>query len=181
MYNFQKYRHIQAPGWQLGWTWAKKEVIWSMVGGQATEQGDCSKFKGTIPHCCKKDPTIVDLLPGTPYNQQIANCCKGGVLNSWVQDPATAISPFQISVGRSGTSNKTVKVPRNVTLKAPGPGYTCGPAKIVKASKFKTQDGRRTTQALSKLIETRGVQRGQNLNVLGRTIMSMGLGGSNPD
>ncbi|KAG4390658.1 hypothetical protein GLYMA_05G019101v4 [Glycine max] len=26
-YNFQQYRHIQAPGWILGWTWAKKEVI----------------------------------------------------------------------------------------------------------------------------------------------------------
>ncbi|GMN21998.1 hypothetical protein TIFTF001_045587, partial [Ficus carica] len=42
MYNFQQYRHIQAPGWTLGWTWAKKEVIWSMMGGQTTEQGDCS-------------------------------------------------------------------------------------------------------------------------------------------
>ena len=125
-----------------------------MVGGQATEQGDCSKFKGNIPHCCKKDPTIVDLMPGTPYNQQIANCCRGGVLNSWVQDPPNAVSAFQISVGRSGTTNRTVKVPKNFTLKAPGPGYTCGPGKIVKPSKFKTQDGRRITQALSKLIGT---------------------------
>ncbi|XP_010694055.2 protein COBRA [Beta vulgaris subsp. vulgaris] len=148
IFNFQKYRHIQAPGWQLGWTWAKKEVIWSMVGGQATEQGDCSKFKGTIPHCCKKDPTVVDLMPGTPYNQQIANCCRGGVLSSWVQDPPTAISAFQISVGRSGTTNKTVKVPKNFTLSAPGPGYTCGPGKIVRPSQYRTQDGRRTTQAL---------------------------------
>ncbi|KAI3965826.1 hypothetical protein MKX01_010783 [Papaver californicum] len=69
MYNFQHYRHIQAPGWTLGWAWSKKEVIWSMVGAQTTEQGDCSKYKGNIPHCCKKDPTVVDLLPGTPYNQ----------------------------------------------------------------------------------------------------------------
>lgn len=152
IFNFQKYRHIQAPGWQLGWTWAKKEVIWSMVGGQATEQGDCSKFKGTIPHCCKKDPTVVDLMPGTPYNQQIANCCRGGVLSSWVQDPPTAISAFQISVGRSGTTNKTVKVPKNFTLSAPGPGYTCGPGKIVRPSQYRTQDGRRTTQALSKIF-----------------------------
>ncbi|KAK9106919.1 hypothetical protein Syun_022930 [Stephania yunnanensis] len=148
MYNFQQYRHIQAPGWTLGWTWAKKEVIWSMVGGQATEQGDCSRFKGNIPHCCKKDPTVVDLMPGTPYNQQIANCCKGGVLNSWVQDPANAASSFQISVGQAGTTNKTVRVPKNFTLRAPGPGYTCGPARIVKASKFSTADKRRVTQAL---------------------------------
>ncbi|XP_022727669.1 COBRA-like protein 1 isoform X1 [Durio zibethinus] len=148
IYNFQQYRHIQAPGWTLGWKWAKKEVIWSMMGGQTTEQGDCSRFKGNIPHCCKKDPTVVDLLPGTPYNQQIANCCKGGVLNSWGQDPATAGSSFQLSVGQAGTTNKTVRVPRNFTLKAPGPGYTCGPAKIVKPSRFVTPDKRRVTQAL---------------------------------
>ncbi|GMN54332.1 hypothetical protein TIFTF001_023448, partial [Ficus carica] len=42
MYNFQPNRRIKAPGWTLGWTWAKKEVIWSMMGGQTTEQGDCS-------------------------------------------------------------------------------------------------------------------------------------------
>ncbi|CAI9109874.1 OLC1v1009795C1 [Oldenlandia corymbosa var. corymbosa] len=148
LFNFQQYRHIQAPGWTLGWSWAKKEVIWSMVGAQTTEQGDCSRYKGNVPHCCKKTPTVVDLLPGTPYNQQIANCCKGGVINSFVQDPSNAASSFQVSVGAAGTTNKTVRVPRNFTLLAPGPGYTCGPAKIVKATKFFTQDGRRTTQAM---------------------------------
>ncbi|KAJ3669791.1 hypothetical protein LUZ60_010115 [Juncus effusus] len=148
MFNFQQYRHIGAPGWQLGWTWAKKEVIWSMVGAQTTEQGDCSKFKGNTPHCCKKDPTIVDLLPGTPYNMQIANCCKAGVINSFNQDPSNSASSFQVSVGLAGTTNKTVKVPKNFTLRAPGPGYTCGRAIIVKPTKFVTQDGRRTTQAL---------------------------------
>ncbi|KAF3547681.1 hypothetical protein DY000_02001592 [Brassica cretica] len=102
IFNFQQYRHIQAPGWQLGWSWYKKEVIWSMVGAQATEQGDCSKFKGNIPHCCKKTPTVVDLLPGTPYNQQISNCCRGGVISSWAQDPAAA-------VGRT-TSNRSCNV-----------------------------------------------------------------------
>ncbi|KAJ1697570.1 hypothetical protein LUZ63_006082 [Rhynchospora breviuscula] len=148
MYNYQKYRHIQSPGWTLGWTWSKKEVIWSMVGGQATEQGDCSKFKGNIPHCCKRGPSIVDLLPGTPYNMQIANCCKGGVLSSWLQDPANAVASFQVSVGQSGTTNKTVKAPKNVTLKTPGPGYTCGAAKKVPSSTFISQDGRRITQSL---------------------------------
>lgn len=121
-----------------------------MLGGQTTEQGDCSRFKGNAPHCCKKDPTVVDLLPGTPYNQQIANCCKGGVLSSWAQDTANAVSSFQVSVGAAGTTNKTVRVPKNFTLKAPGPGYTCGPAKIVRPTKFITGDKRRTTQALSK-------------------------------
>ena len=151
MNNFLAFRHIPSPGWSMRWTWAKKEVIWNMVGGQATEQGDCSKFKGNIPHSCKKNPTVVDLLPGTPYNQQIANCCKGGVLSSWAQDPTNAVSSFQVSVGRAGTTNKTVKVPKNFTLKAPGPGYTCGPAKIVRPTKFITPDKRRVTVALSKL------------------------------
>lgn len=124
-----------------------------MVGGQATEQGDCSKYKTTIPHSCKKNPTIVDLMPGTPYNQQIANCCKGGVLSSWVQDPANALSSFQLSVGASGTSNKTVRAPKNFTLKAPGPGYTCGRAQTVKPSRFLSADKRRVTQSLGKLIK----------------------------
>ncbi|KAJ4873044.1 Protein COBRA [Raphanus sativus] len=122
MFNFQKYRHIPSPGWTLGWKWAKKEVIWSMVGAQTTEQGDCSKYKGNIPHC--------------------------GVLNSWVQDPGNAASSFQISVGAAGTTNKTVRVPRNFTLMGPGPGYTCGPAKVVRPTKFVTTDTRRTTQAM---------------------------------
>ncbi|OWM63300.1 hypothetical protein CDL15_Pgr022045 [Punica granatum] len=152
IFNFQRYRQIQAPGWTLGWTWAKKEVIWNMMGGQTTEQGDCSRFKGNIPHSCKKDPTVVDLLPGTPYNQQIANCCKGGVLSSWFKDPANALSAFQVMVGDAGTTNKTVRLPRNFTFKAPGHGYICGPAKIVKPTKFITPDKRRVTQALSKSL-----------------------------
>ncbi|MED6134442.1 COBRA-like protein 4 [Stylosanthes scabra] len=125
MSNFQMFRHIPNPGWTLGWSWAKKEVIWTMVGAQTTEQGDCSKFKGNVPHCCKKTPTVVDLLPGVPYNQQYSNCCKGGVVSAWGQDPSSAVSAFQVSVGQAGTSNKTVKLPKNFTLLAPGPGYTC--------------------------------------------------------
>jgi hypothetical protein len=80
--NFQQYRHLQSLGWTLRWTWEKKEVIWSMVGAHTTKQGDCSKCNGNIPCCCKKDPTFVDLLPRTPYNQYIVNCCKGGVIAS---------------------------------------------------------------------------------------------------
>ncbi|XVF54453.1 hypothetical protein PTKIN_Ptkin05aG0181200 [Pterospermum kingtungense] len=147
MFNFQMYRHIMSPGWSLGWAWPKKEVIWSMVGAQTTDQGDCSKFKGNIPHCCKKNPTVVDLLPGVPYNQQIANCCKGGVVSSWGQDPSAAVSSFQVSVGRAGTSNKTVKLPLNFTLLGPGLGYTCSQAKKVPSTVFFTADGRRKTQA----------------------------------
>lgn len=139
------------PGWTLGWNWAKKEVIWSMVGAQTTEQGDCSKFKTNVPHCCKRDPKVVDLLPGVPFNQQYANCCKGGVLAAWAQDPTAYVSAFQVIIGQSGTSNKTVKLPKNFTLLGPGPGYTCGPARIVPSSAFLSADGRRWTRAFSTL------------------------------
>ncbi|XP_024520797.1 COBRA-like protein 1 [Selaginella moellendorffii] len=148
MYNYQQYRHIETPGWTLGWTWAKKEVIWGMQGAQATMQGDCSKFKGNIPHCCKRDPTVVDLLPGVPYSMQVANCCRGGVLGSLAQDPTMSVASFQVIVGQAGTSNTTVQLPKNFTIRTPGPGYTCGPAKKVKASLFPSADGRRHTQAL---------------------------------
>ncbi|GFZ21048.1 COBRA-like protein 1 precursor [Actinidia rufa] len=94
MFNFQQYRHIQAPGWTLGWTWAKKEVIWAMMGAQTTEQGDCSKYKGNIPHCCKKDPTVVDLLPGTPYNHRLQIAARG--------DPE---SPYLASVVAGANKN----------------------------------------------------------------------------
>jgi hypothetical protein len=47
-----------------------------------------------------------------------------------------------------------VKVPLNFTLKAPGPGYSCGVAHEVKPpTKFISQDGRRTTQAHGKLFQ----------------------------
>ncbi|CAN1151692.1 Protein COBRA [Linum perenne] len=113
-----------------------------MFGAQTTEQGDCSKYKTNVPHCCKKTPAVVDLLPGTPYNQQIANCCKSGVMKPG------AVSSFQVAVGSAGTTNRTVRLPENFTLLGPGPGYACGPAKIVRPTKFLTADKRRVTQAL---------------------------------
>ncbi|XP_047321039.1 protein COBRA-like [Impatiens glandulifera] len=149
--NFYKYRHIEAPGWLLGWTWRNKEVIWNMIGAQTTKQGNCSRFKGSnnIPHSCEKNPIVVDLLPETPYNQQIANCCKGGVISSPVSDPQNSASSFQLTVGAAGTTNKTVYLPKNFTLKTPpGPGYICGPAKVVRPTRFISSDGRRVTQAM---------------------------------
>ncbi len=150
MYNWQLYRHIDSPGWVLGWSWAKKEIIWNMVGAQATEQGDCSKVTGgTIPHCCAPTPQIVDLLPGVPYSAQTANCCRGGVLSAFAQDPANSVSSFIITVGRSGNTNTSVVIPKNFTLAGPGPGYSCSPAVVVPKTKFLSPDKRRTTLALS--------------------------------
>ncbi|KAL9231280.1 hypothetical protein vseg_006526 [Gypsophila vaccaria] len=145
--NLQMHRQIGPPGWQLGWTWAEKEVIWAMVGAQTTEGGDCSKFKVT-PHCCSKSPTVIDLLPTASYNQKFTNCCKAGVLAAFGQDPAASSAQFQVSVGLAGTLVETVRLPENFTLLGPGPGYTCGPAKIVPSTHFLGKDSRRKTQAL---------------------------------
>jgi hypothetical protein len=43
-----------------------------------------------------------------------------------------------------------VKLPKSFTLWGPGPGYTCGPPKMVPSTKFLTPDGLRRTQALCK-------------------------------
>jgi hypothetical protein len=147
MYNYQLYRHIQAPGWIMGWTWSKKEVIWNIIGSETRDQGDCSKWKSNLPHCCKKSPEVIDLLPGVPFNQQTANCCRGGVLSSFMQDPATSVASYQIVVGNTGTTNTTIQLPKNVTLMTPGPGYTCSKAVIVPKTRFLSADGRRTTEA----------------------------------
>ncbi|KAE8722309.1 COBRA-like protein 6 [Hibiscus syriacus] len=94
MNNFQMYRHIMSPGWTLGWTWGKKEVI--CMGSRSS------------------------------------SCCLSFPSECWI----------------SGTSNKTVKLHKNFTLLGPGPGYTCGAAKVVPSTTFLTPDRRRKTQAL---------------------------------
>lgn len=48
--------------------------------------------------------------------------CRGGVIKSWAQDPASTANSFQISVAATGTTNKTVQGARNFTLMGPGPG-----------------------------------------------------------
>ncbi|TMX00528.1 hypothetical protein EJD97_000652 [Solanum chilense] len=130
MNNFQMYRPIMSPGWTLGWTWAKNEVIWAMMGAQVQIKG------------------IVQSSEATFLTAQIANCCKGGVVASMGKDSSAALSAFQISVGAAGTTNRTVKLPKNFTFVAPGGGYTCGPAKIIRPTRFITPDGRRVTQAM---------------------------------
>ncbi|CAF2129383.1 COBRA-like protein 5 [Brassica rapa] len=141
-YNYQKQRSIPSPGWKMSWRWTRKEVIWSMVGARTTKQGDCSMFKGNIPHSCINKPTVIDLPPKTPYNQQIANCCKGGVLKPGLE------SAFQISVGQAGTTVKTVRMPVNFMFTAPKQQYICGPTKNVRPTTFITADKRRMTRAL---------------------------------
>ncbi|KAK9167695.1 hypothetical protein Scep_002886 [Stephania cephalantha] len=149
IFNYQLFRHIDAPGWKLSWDWQGKEVIWNMVGAEATEQGDCSKFKAdNLPHCCLKKPVIVDLLPGAPYNKQSFNCCKGGVLSSLTQDPTKYASMFEMHIGNSPSGQQQkgdMQIPQNFSIGLPG--YTCSAPFKVPPSRF--QDGsRRFIQAL---------------------------------
>ncbi|KAL3839163.1 hypothetical protein ACJIZ3_023754 [Penstemon smallii] len=148
--NEQLFRHVELPGWKLSWAWVGDEVIWSIEGAEATEQGNCSAFKGRqLPHCCLKEPTVIDLLPGAPYNVQVANCCKGGVLSSMVQDPVNRVAVFQMHIGSGGSNSSNLKtgMPANFSLGLRG--YTCGDPVQVPPTKFYEDHGRRKTQALA--------------------------------
>ncbi|KAH7532346.1 hypothetical protein FEM48_Zijuj04G0010200 [Ziziphus jujuba var. spinosa] len=149
IHNFQLFRHIEKPGWKLGWTWKEDEVIWNMWGAEATEQGNCSKFiggGGKLPHCCEKNPTIVDLMPGAPYNMQVSNCCKGGVLTSMVQDYSKSLAAFRMVIGSFSNNITNINMPFNFSLGLPG--YSCGDPFHVPPTKFSHDGGRRFTQAL---------------------------------
>lgn len=94
---------------------------------------------------------VIDLLPGAPYNKQVANCCKGGVLSSMLQEPDKALAAFQLQVGGMISKNDTiVSLPENFTLGLDG--YTCGPLEQVAATKFFEDHGRRKTQSLGTCI-----------------------------
>ncbi|TYH94241.1 hypothetical protein ES332_A12G027900v1 [Gossypium tomentosum] len=146
--NFQLYRHIELPGWKLGWEWLGKEVIWSIQEAEATEQGNCFRFKGgQLPYCCEKKPLIVDLLPRAPYKIQTSNCCKGGVLSSMIQDPTKYAAVFQMNIGAGGVVDSDFDMPQNFSLGVPG--YTCAKPVQVAPSKYSSDGGRRWTQALA--------------------------------
>ncbi|KAI8026822.1 COBRA-like protein 2 [Camellia lanceoleosa] len=123
--NYYQYRHVDKPGWELGWTWAKNEVIWSMSGAIATQQGNCSSFKSQIPHTCRRDPLIVDLMPDAAPEHRSGGCCHGGLIGAYAINPLKSFSFFEITVGNLESNTPGYK-PLNLTLMAPGPGYTCG-------------------------------------------------------
>ncbi|KAH7669055.1 COBRA plant protein [Dioscorea alata] len=124
--NYYQYRHVEKPGWALGWRWVNKEVIWSMTGAIAIHQGDCSNFTTRVPYCCKENPVIIDLTPEAPPETRTANCCRSGVLTASGIDMPNSLSYFDMIIGHlDGKPN--VKIPRNLTLLAPSIGYTCSP------------------------------------------------------
>lgn len=76
-----------------------------------------------------RSPTVVDLTAEAPLTDKIDDCCKGGVLLTKLQDARKSTAEFQIAVGNAGTTNRTVQMPKNYTLAAPGSGYSCSSAK----------------------------------------------------
>ncbi|XP_010941037.2 COBRA-like protein 1 [Elaeis guineensis] len=144
--NYYQYRHVEIPGWSLGWTWAEQEVIESMAGALATQQGDCSRYKYRTLHCCKRDPVIIDLTPDAAPENRTANCCHSGILSAWAIDQSTSFSSFIMVVG--GLDPKAApQKPQNLTFLAPGSGYTCGPFEVHTPTVFSVVEGRREEQA----------------------------------
>ncbi|KAF8377011.1 hypothetical protein HHK36_030383 [Tetracentron sinense] len=147
IFNLQQYRHVDRPGWKLGWEWRGDEAIWRMTGAEATEQGNCSWFRGAeLPHSCEKMPVITDLLPGAPYHLQVSDCCKGGVLFSMMQNPLWNKASFKMEIMKAPLHNNTkLMIPKNFSIGLPG--YTCGSPFEVAPSKYRAGGARRWMQA----------------------------------
>ncbi|XP_060963715.1 COBRA-like protein 1 [Cannabis sativa] len=145
--NYYQYRHVDKPGWNIGWTWANNEVIWSMRGAFATDMGNCSSFNSQIPHSCKKDPVIADLLleQASPESMT-AGCCRGGTLYPQTISPSNSFSSFEVQVGTPEGHASSAHAPKNLILLAPGPGYTCGPLSDVNPTVSSDIGGRRRVQ-----------------------------------
>ncbi|KAG5600029.1 hypothetical protein H5410_031399 [Solanum commersonii] len=68
------YRPMMNPRW----TWEKNEVIWAMMGAQTTDQWDCLKFRGNIPHNREK-------------SLQLLICCQIPLITSKLLTIARAV------------------------------------------------------------------------------------------
>ena len=95
---------------------------------------------------------MVDLPPGTPFNRQVANCCRGGVLSSLIQNNLTSTAAFQMVVGEfalatDSDGNKEPEKPWHFDIGVPG--YTCSNATTVAPTRVKV-DKNRYEQVLRK-------------------------------
>lgn len=123
-----------------------------MSGAFATEQGNCSLFKFDTPHSCEGSPVILDLMPEASPENRSEGCCRGGVLSAWAVDPSKSFTSFEISVG-SMDEDGHEQPPANVTLMAPGLGYTCSPFLDAHPTVSSVIDGKRQVQVFSKYFK----------------------------
>lgn len=126
-----------------------------MAGAVATKQGGCKPSTGQKPHCCLPDPEVVDLMPDAPPDNRTDGCCHGGILSSWAIDPSSSHSSFEITVGNLDQNRTNYQPPLNLTLMAPGPGYTCGPVRNVTPTVSSVVGGVREEQVFSKSLISR--------------------------
>lgn len=147
--NYYQYRHVTEPGWKLTWTWANKEVIWSMKGAFAIDRGNCSAYTNPIPHSCMESPTIVDFDSDVSDESRSENCCHGGILSAWAINPLNSLSSFELKVGTLA-NDSLGHAPRSLTLMAPGLGYTCSPLLDTDPTIIPDLEGQRQVPAYSK-------------------------------
>ncbi|KAL7257459.1 hypothetical protein ACSBR1_003703 [Camellia fascicularis] len=150
-----------------------------MNGAFATQQGNCSTFTSQTPHSCKIDPIIVDLLPDAANENKSSDCCRGGLLSAWAINPLQSFSSFEITVGHL-EGNTTGYIPLNLTLMAPGPGYTCGQLEDTDPTVSSVIGGRRQEQVFSKYFTVAGKLHKFNFKLKGNPVTQSDLA-SNPD
>lgn len=121
-----------------------------MSGAIATRRGNCSNFKDQIPHSCMSTPEIVDLMPDAKPPNSPENCCRGGLLAASAINPRESSSSFDIVVGNI-QGNSSLQIPVNLTLLAPGPGYTCSPIEETQPTVSIVVGGRREEEVFSKI------------------------------
>ncbi|KAF9620157.1 hypothetical protein IFM89_010816 [Coptis chinensis] len=123
-----------------------------MVPLQPSRPGNCSSFKeDLIPHSCQRNPVIADLIPEAPGDSQSENCCHDGLLSAWAIEPSKSFTSFEIKVGNLN-NNSSGFMPQNLTIMAPGSGYTCSPLADFKPTIYPVIGGRREQQAFIRLL-----------------------------
>lgn len=114
-----------------------------------TDQGNCSAYTNPIPHSCMENPVMVDLGPDVSPETRSEHCCRGGLLSARIIDPSNSFSSFELKVGNVGNGSLG-QAPNNLTLMAPGPGYTCSSLLDMDPTMSSDFGGRRQVPALSK-------------------------------
>lgn len=122
-----------------------------MSGAIATHQGNCTGFTTRKPHSCVIDLTVVDLPPDARGETMPENCCRGGLLTARAIRGVQSSSSFDVTVGNLEGNGSAYK-PVNLTLMAPGPGYSCSPVEDTDPTVSTVIDGKREEQVFSKYL-----------------------------